>query len=554
MKFWALLFVSFALGTLGYAQASAFPPDIVPDCEVTPAGFRVRHPRADRVAFASEIKKLKLESRRQGTEIWACESGPFGPTKIRLHRFGEGFDLYFEKGFAFRSGALGSPFITWPDGSVGEDIPAAPSAYHLISYREDQPPLLLSYLGGPCGMKISGKPGQWVVRSSQAYRGWIRVLPPLGVEGRTTTSAHDLGVLIKDLEFDLQRWTVPAPNLQKIRASRTIYGLVGVWAFDRPYAIMPPALAATFNGETPRQLRIQCKVGQSRPGAVRWCKERELRVLFPDSQWWPGRAIVSEATAEPKIVWGEMPSVVNAAFSQMSSSRSELSRDLALQNINSFAVRIQGQPRLDDPRTPASLVAAYGLLAQVVSPQRRSDWLSTLADQVGAWSFAMPIPDETELRRAMAITSITLSLCADPVDQLKGAMLDVGLSMRERADPKNKLSPLGEVRNEIFGGAASPESIFGSSSRILTMQPVVGALSEDRLELLPIKLAPNQEVQVLLDSQAGTLLPTFRAIESVHPKAKLWLARNGEKAPISLRGMFAPVSKLPRTLPVYSER
>ena len=85
---------------MGVGRAD-FAPDLVPDFVVELDGFRVANARADKIGLVAPMTKPRLVEKKLGTALFAVEGGALNPQLVRFHRFGEGFDLYFESGFAF---------------------------------------------------------------------------------------------------------------------------------------------------------------------------------------------------------------------------------------------------------------------------------------------------------------------------------------------------------------------------------------------------------------------------------------------------------------------
>lgn len=538
---------------MGATQAD-FAPDLVPDFVVELDGFRVANARADKIGLAGPMTKPRLVEKKLGTALFAVEGGALNPQLVRFHRFGEGFDLYFESGFAFRVPSISAPFLTWTEGSVGEGVAAAADKFHLVSFRDPQPPLLLSYMGEPTGLKVTGQPGQWVLRSSTPYKGWVRIIPPWQSTPRPTANAAGLGDLLRDLKLEIPRWTAPAPNLVEVRSYRSRDGLIGAWIFDRPLAVMSPSMARAFEPGAPRLLQIQSSIGQARSGGPRWAKTEELRIRFPNSRWYPGRALVTAIQPDLRPHPTDFRAIADLAFHQATSARSVNSREIALNMLNSFAQRFPEGFKLEAPATAPSLAAAYALLAQVVAPQGRSIWLDQVVWNVGPWSWTLPIEDEAELRRTTALCALALALSSEPALQLAGAMLDVGLRYREidRAGGLD-LVVLGEVRDAVFGSKeVLPANGLVTPFRLATLESLVAQVAEEQLVVPEVVLRADQEFRIATPLSVGPLVPGFREVDSGSPQSRLWMFR-AEKDGTKVTSRFGPVPALPSGPVRYSE-
>jgi hypothetical protein len=278
-----------SFGRFGYAAVLD-----VPGLQVDAKGFRSRHSAADAFRFEepSALWRPVLTS-DSGQTVMLSGVGR-APTKVRADLFGAGISLYFRHGIGFRLGSTSAPYLTWHEGSVGPNVPTPAVKWILISFRDAQPPVLLASLAGPAAFRMTGRPGDWRLRSEAPFEGWIRVTNPTGIEGVATNSASALGSLKARVTPLLPYLTGPVPKPTGVTVAEDAQGVVAEWTFDRPYAALPTPMILAPLGGYPLKLESKAiRLDSSDPsGPTSVLAGAELRVRFPVRRVPTGRAVV----------------------------------------------------------------------------------------------------------------------------------------------------------------------------------------------------------------------------------------------------------------------
>lgn len=269
-----------AFGPFGFQ-----PSRELPDFELFEEGFKARVPSADTLLFWEPTSAWKPQFVNAMEVQMNLTPRALNPSKFRLAQAGLGFEAYFPDGLALRCRSLTAPFLSWPGGSAGPNVPVPPSTWHLLSFDEAQPPILISFMGDKMSLKVSGRPGDWTIKSELDYHGWVRFLLPTGFEPVATSGVSSLGELCKRIEKLAGFWFRPAPKLLGLEAETVPGGVLARWRFDRPGALVPGVAHAARKGGYPLEVRSPLDVIQrAKPGGVRaFSKEKELEIFFPEA-------------------------------------------------------------------------------------------------------------------------------------------------------------------------------------------------------------------------------------------------------------------------------
>lgn len=512
-------------------------------------GFRVLTSEA-KFEFPDPIRKMRMIQKTPNDEVWEMDSPrPGEPSRLRVHPFGEGFDLYFERGFAFRVDSLKPPYLSWAEGSTGEEVLTPEADYHLVSFQSDLPPLLLTYPGAKTTVKVTGEEGRWAIRSGTPFKGWIRVIAPFGPRPWPATDAAGLGAHVAAMAPEVKRYTQHAAKLIGFRGARTAKGLVVLMNFDADGAILPRPIFKALDPGFRRSVILQTKTVRTNPNRPMRIEGRTLRVLFPNSRWYPGRALCSVPANLSRIDPFSPQEVANLAMVSMLSSRSRESRQLAFRVLNTFAQRFPGsEPELFSNTAPPALVAANCWLAQVVAPQARAKWIETLLG-MDRFEFDFEISDETEARRTMAMAALALAAHPEPDKQAFGALLDLALVGREEGPGAR---PLSDLRSQAFG-ESMVMGPFNTPSRQITGQPFTFRIVDGRLETPKLDLAPLEALLLALPPGVGPLNKLIRSAPRQWEGISLWIAKAPEKERLKGIGIIGPAPRICDAVPVYGE-
>ncbi|HVL40042.1 MAG TPA: hypothetical protein VM328_11685, partial [Fimbriimonadaceae bacterium] len=456
-------------GRFGYTERH-----LLPSFEVDATGFRARHSTASPFGFESAGKSWKpLLTSEFGQTVQLAGIGR-GPLKLNSDLLSLGFGLYFQNGFGFVLATERPPFLSWAAGSVGPGVPTPESSWVLVSFESPQPPILLAFDGEPASVKVTGRPGQWLVRSEKMSALWVRVSAPFGVEPRATSTAAELGAAVRRVTEFEPFWTRRTPRHLRVAVEEEPTALTATWTFSGPGAALPQALLLATNAGY--GLRIESEFSRidapTAEGPTALLDGKELRVRFPIRRVPTGRAVGVGPAPETisTASWLDVPSVVELALANMISCREAALRQEGDRILSEYFAQTQ---YLEEPATRQKLpfapngagmdvAAAHSLLMQALENSRRASssgnsLLTSLAWRRDWSSWRLWGPEPVVGRRAAALASITAALCPEPERRLHGALFQAGLAA-ERAyhtwsGVKGALiEPLAELRRALFAG------------------------------------------------------------------------------------------------------
>lgn len=464
-----------------------------------------------------------------------------------------GFSLYFENGINLKLAETGAPFLSWPDGSVGQTVPTPAGPWVLVSFRTDQPPVLLSFVGTQASMSIQGASGDWHLRSEGAFKGWVRFLLPLGETGADPVNASGLGELTKAIVENQTLWSGAAPSLVDTHLEADSNSLTVTWTFDKAGALVPgAALLAGYGGDS---LQITSDImqleGSSDDGPIAVTKEPRLSIRFPMRPWPSCRYVALGDvgfSSTPGAV--DVPNTVMLAFKDLScAADSKLLGDSG-SGLMSYLASAHGTVEpfsgLHLPYGPDGagydLAAAHSLLTQALAvsngtPNLSNPLLSEVLARVDAYSWRPWNVEDGLWRRASSLASVALAMRPEPKQRLLGAELQAGLSAERGLDlwrhwkgSQTKLPPrleaMESLRKSLFvlKGAPTPDRLVDmlfSPVRSCGLNPFVCSVQGDRtmltwmsLDATPgllafsstaaLKFGPSQNIQSVKVRHQGT--------------------------------------------------
>lgn len=497
----ALLAAGFAFsqsfGRFGYTSLPS-----VPGFHFNAFGFRSSSPGSDTFRFPSELKGFRATEVNDRAALYKGPVVEGLPDQVRVNLRSPGFEVHYTKGIRLELTPLLNPYLSWTEGSAGQDVPVPASQWVLVSFQDAQPAVLLTFEGAPPQLTLIGKAGQWAIVSKEPYSGWVRVCLPMGHYPRPGTDAASLGLQVREVKKNESVWTSPSPSLVDFEVRSESDSVTAIWTFDRPGAVVPPAaMLARFGGYP-----IQVLSGTKNTDADLWegpvavTTEAKLAIKFPLVRIPMGRSLSVGpvpadliATASPF----DVASLTELALTGLLAGRDRIVLD-AMENANTeflaqapLVVENHTQQKLPFPAdgTGIDLVAAHALVFQcrtmasgLNTPKNtlfaqvdwKRDWYSWLV-----WAEDQPVA-----RRASALLAITGALSADPEWRLEGAILQSGLAsertlrlFRQRRgfpDSRPVLNePVFNFRTAMFGSGQDRfvDSLL-SEVRIVSWEPV----------------------------------------------------------------------------------
>ncbi len=491
-------------GRFGYVNDWA-----IPGLRLTSDGFSVDFPASDRFTFSKPLKGWKAIATADTSQTVIVQPFVGAPSKLRQDLTSPGFSAYFDNGIRIRIGTLSSPILSWGgggslDGTSGYPTPEV--RWVVVSFRDNQPPILFAFPWNKGSLKLGGKTGDWTL-SAETFKGWMRIAAPVGVVPFRTSSAAEMGRLEADVKEQAAFWTQPPPVLRKTAITDDDASLTVEWTFDRPGAVVPPpAFLSSLAGY---QVIILSKTKRinapTLEGPLSVCESETLKIKFPIRRIPTGRAI---ATGVPPRTIGtasyiDVGGVFELALANLFASTPEAVRIQAAETCAQYveAVTYSVEPHTGQrlpygaDGTGIDILAAQALLMQsMISAEKPTSEPNSLFSSI-MWrrdwlSWRIWGSDRKVSRRASAITAIAAALAPEGERRLDAAMLQAGIIAERGLGIWLKRSGLGEskllletaehLRADIFmpedyrradsAGAAfrSPFRLYGDTLALLT--------------------------------------------------------------------------------------
>ncbi len=397
-----------------------------------------------------------------------------------------------------------SPLLSWKQGTVNAGIPTAASPWCLVSFQSQQPPVLLTF-DDDVQLELSGQAGDWTLRTRAAYSGWVRVSLPLG-QKKIGADAHALGEAVQYVEKFIPYAETGSPELKGLTIKSDDISLTAIWTFDKPGAVVPPALILARYGGYPVQIRSGLTESSAdlHEGPTVFAAQSKLIAVFPLTRIPAGRAFLvgGRAVELPQHVSGfDIPSIAELALSNMAASRRAETIQMIVGAQDEFLHSIKS---VKEPWTAQNLpfneggqgldlVAAHAFLLQSGLTGEGADsshnfWLSSLLRRRDWSTCGLLAQDPVQARRASVLTALACALCPEPERRLSAVLLEAGIASdsvlklysarRKFPLPRgSSVNPLASVRRGIFREDPQPasssfvESLTGEF-RLLSSVPV----------------------------------------------------------------------------------
>lgn len=517
-----------AFGRFGYAETTRFSGLVL-----AKDGLAADHPTADRLRFVSattEWKPLETNEFEQTVRLGPDEAGI--PSKLRLSLLAPGPSYFFPKGFRLRLSSTAAPYLTWLDGSASNGVPTPSVRWIALSFRDNQPAVLMGFPTTPASLILSGKPGAWEI-ASDVYSGWVRFGLPRGNTAEATNSAASLGRLAQASRTTAAILATAPPQFLGFTAKSESDGnaVVATWRFDRKGFMLPKVLSYARLGGYPVTVqspnhRLAANLGLG-DGYRDVSDSAELVVRFPVRRVPIGRAL---ALGEPGPPLGtispqDVPSVAELALENLLASRDPQTRKAAEE---AFAQFLTEAAYVKEPATEQlltydaagvglDLTAAHALLSQtLITTTRPSSESNALLTSIGwrrDWETWMPwVENEDVRRRTASLAAIAGALCPEDNRRVAAGMLQAGLAAerglniwRRRAAKINAEPPLLEPLLDLRAG------LFRLTSPKATADPFTETL------LSPLRIFSDEAAKLsekdggftlswpVIEAKAGTL-------------------------------------------------
>lgn len=431
-----------AFGRFGYGE----PADL-PGVKVSREGFVTKSSTALHFRFLSASKTWRPVQLGETSEVVQLSGGDGCPAKLSADLFSPGFRLYYPNGFALAVDAHESPYLSWSEGSVGDGVPTPNVKWCLLSFQDDQPPVLIDFEAsdGP-SLTIVGKPGAWSLKTEKPYSGWVHFCLPTGTRPFKTNSAATLGALTQRFWKDQSFWLAGPAKLLDRKIESDGLSVTCTWRFDRSGVVIPcPATLAQIGGyplSLPTATKIIPAVDEDGPLVV--TDQNELTMRFPIRRIPNGRFLAEgrpQSSPPSTVAPLDVPSVVELALENLVSYCGEPTRKLGEDTLASyfdqtsyFAEPTTGQQLPYDAKgNGIDIAAAQSLLMQALTTNHQASseansLLSSVLWRMDWLTWRVWTPDDALSRRSAALASLAGALCPEPERRLQAAMLEAGLA------------------------------------------------------------------------------------------------------------------------------
>ncbi len=381
--------------------------------------------------------------------VIAVDGGNGKPSKIRCDSWDSGILLYYEGVIDFGVRSTASPYLSWSEGSVDSGVPTPASDWITISFRDRQAPLVFGFIDGRCGMQVTGKPGNFRIRSDRAYRGWLRIGLPSGVKPFPTGDAAALGRLVQQTKKWSELWSGPILARKNTRVRADGQTIKVDYTFNRklfcpPISLHLAKLAGYYANVTSAYTVTDIETGE---GPILVGQGGRLSITFPARRIPAGRAVVQAEGVGPELAkptWRDPLGVERLALWNLIASRRQVLADWSRELETSF---YESSPMEREPWSRHIAMykqngeglyasAAHALLSLVnaaaLGGAKESEKQLTALNYRLDWQTSRfrGVP-EGENRRALAAMAVAGALSAHDSDRLVGVWAQVGLSAEE---------------------------------------------------------------------------------------------------------------------------
>jgi hypothetical protein len=490
MRRWITGFIRGAVSFLALcctvpAQADTFgrfgyePLRDVPGFLVDRSGIRARAPDSDQLLFPHPSVVFSPSVTNATAQTVDLDCGKAGPSAVRFSLIADSVDLYYVHGLELDLRCAVTPYLSWKDGSVAANVPTPSCQWLLLSFANDQPPIVLGFSGAHCSLTISGVPGSYRITCPE-FSGWLRLMLADGLRPVHANDAASLGKLVEPVALESERWSAPTPRVLKQTIVPDERGLDAMWEFSGPGAIVPPAaLLGELGGYPLAVLSHHHTVGSDpEAGPIEEVDGNVLKIRFPVREVKPGRSLGLSARGQAGVQAretssqdGGLPRIIDLALSSLdaSSDPSIIRRadELSSSYLSTTSYTVEPftgqQLPFDAAGTGLEQAAAFSLLGQATLTALNSQEPNALFTSVSCrrdwWTWVLWSPDDAAGRRSSALAAVAGALSHDPVNRLLGAMLEAGLDaqrglavMRRRAGSVEPPVPLAEPLLDLRAG------------------------------------------------------------------------------------------------------
>ena len=480
-------------GRYGY-----FPWPKIAGITFNESGFRAAVPSSQSFQFVAPLAAHRAVATSPYGQTVGFGTNRNGPSKGRFTTTAPGFALYFPGPWKLRITSIGSPYLSWPQGSATAGVPTPASTWTLVSFLDQQPAWMIGFPDSPTSLQITGRPGNWVLESPPNFKGWVRFGLPFGLERTEANSAATLGRLTERATAVAALFEQKAPELQRVSVTDDAQSVTGTWEFDRPGAVVPSVIrmASIVGSAVKCQTEVLPTGILTEEGPVEVVASTRLSVRFPIVKIPSGRAVGLGSVPDDSaatIAFTDPGSVADLALRIRLSSTPidtvRLAEQASRQYLSQLILSSEpntGQPMpFDQAGTDLDLIGAHGLLAAALSanrevPEPENSLITSLSWRMDWGTWRILDGDPNACRKASVLAALAGAFSDSPEGRLAGAMWNAGLDGERGFDRwqhrRNsqiieplRPDPYRGLRQQLFGafnrkGADAPAMLYLASS------------------------------------------------------------------------------------------
>ena len=353
--------------------------------------------------------------------------------------------MYFPAGIDLKLHSTGSPFLSWKDGSVRDGIPTPKVEWICLSFSDQQPPVVFGFPEENGALEISGELGNWNVRTPKAFKGWVRVALPFGLEPFRSTTVQGLGKVSARCNKEEELWYAPVADVPEPTLEDDSDGIVATWKLPRKRTVIPNTFYLSQLGGYPCHVNSEISSYPSitNEGPIVLTKAPTLSVRFPIKRIPSGRGLsIGEPIPQTfeATTWKNPLSIVDLALANTLSGRNRLASQKARELLSQY---YEFSAPEAEPNTKQTVfykangtgmlqAAIHGLLGQSVrtgelTPAAEDPQLVSILWRLDIYSGSLNVPGDDATRIA-AIAAIAGSFSPSPKMRYEAALFQTCLS------------------------------------------------------------------------------------------------------------------------------
>ena len=436
----AVSFGQEGFGRFGYTKAPTFP-----GFEFSQAGFKTAFPGSDRFSFATPLKIWNPVATSPNRQVVLTDGSPGKPSKIRFDLWDCGISMYFPAGIDLKLHSTGSPFLSWKDGSVRDGIPTPKVDWICLSFSDQQPPIVFGFPEDNGAMEISGELGNWSIKSTKTFKGWVRVALPYGLEPFRSTTVQGLGKVSARCQREESLWYAPISDVPEPTLEDDSDGIVATWTLPRKRTVVPNTFYLSQLGGYPCRIlsEIATYPSSTNEGPIVLTKAPLLVVRFPIKRIPSGRGLsIGEPIPQTfeSTSWKNPLSIVDLALANTLSGRNRLASQRARELLSQYYDFSTPEA---EPNTKQTVfyradgtgmlnAAIHGLLGQSV---RTGEFTTVTEDpqlvsilwRLDPYTGSLNVP-AVDAARIAAISAVASSFSPNPKMRYEAALFQASLS------------------------------------------------------------------------------------------------------------------------------